>query len=210
MAVQIDRRDEFIKTLGHIERIATKVAGSLGRGGVFTFPDHHKISEGLFLSAWTHWEEFIRLLLVDDLSEDPAGFVRKDVRKFRVKGAPRRIAERVLFHPDHPQMFVGWDYGLVKSRADDFLPANHRFCTPLPRAAELELLKRIRNAIAHKSDRAWESFRNLTKNPPFSLQSRQLRGLTVGRFLSAHQWNNQHVLNESVQIHLDNANHLVP
>lgn len=210
MTVQTNRRDEFIATLDHIESVATKVAGARGRRGIFTFPDHHKICEGLFLSAWTHWEELIRLLMIDDLSEEPAGFVRKDVRTFRVKGAPRRIAERILFHPDHPQRFVEWDYEIVKSRADEFLPANHRFSTALPRAAELQILKRIRNAIAHKSDKAWGNFRNLATGPPFSLTSRQLKGLTVGRFLSAHQWQNKLVLNECIQIHRDNAAHLVP
>ena len=115
MTVQVYHRDEFIDTLNHLESVAGKVAGALGPGGVFTFPDHHKLSEGLFLSAWTHWEEFIRLLLIDDLAEERNGFVRKDVRQFRVKGAPRRIAERILFHPDHPERYVEWDFGLVKS-----------------------------------------------------------------------------------------------
>jgi len=209
MTTQSDHRDEFIATLDHLVSVATKVAGALGRGGVFTFPDHHKISEGLFLSAWTHWEEFIRLLLIDDLAEDPAGFVRKDIRRFRVKGAPRRIAERVLFHPDHPERFVEWDFGLVKSRADSFLPPKHRFAAALPRAADLEKLKRIRNAIAHKSDRAWSSFRCLVTEAPFSLESRQLRGLSVGRFLSSHDWNHHRVLDESFVVLRQNALHLV-
>jgi len=90
MSTQSDHRDEFLATLRHITSISGKVAGSLGQNRLFTFPDHHKLAEGLFLSAWTHWEEFIRVLLVDDLAEDPAGFVRADVRKFRVKGALNR------------------------------------------------------------------------------------------------------------------------
>jgi hypothetical protein len=182
----------------------------LGRGGVFSFPDHHKLSEGLFLSSWTYWEEFIRLLLIDDLAGEPMGFVRKDVRLFRVKGAPRRIAERVLFHPDHPDRFVEWDFALVKSRADNLLPANHRFTVPLPRETDLEKLKRMRNAIAHKSDRAWSSFRKLVTQPPFSLNVNQLKGLTVGRFLTSHQWNNNKVLDECFLLHRQHALHLVP
>jgi len=157
VTTQQDHRDEFISTIDHLEAVAGKIAGLLGRGGTLTFPDHHKLSERLFLSAWTHWEEFIRQLIIDDLSVDPAGFVRKDVRAFRLKGAPRRIAERILYHPDHPQRFVEWDCGMVKARADTFLPANHQFTRALPRNDDLEKMKRIRNAIAHKSDRAWES-----------------------------------------------------
>lgn len=210
MTIQEDHRDEFVATIDHLEAVAGKIAGLLGRGGVLTFPDHHKLSEGLFLSAWTHWEEFIRQLVIDDLSEDPSGFVRKDVKAFRLKGAARRIAERILFHPDHPQRFVEWDYGLVKARADTFLPANHRFAANLPRNGDLERMKRIRNAIAHKSDRAWESFRNLVSNQPFALTGNQRKGLTVGRFLVAHRWNGQPVLMETFAVHRTHARHLVP
>ncbi len=210
MTIQEKHRDDFVATINHLDAVAHKIAGLVGHGRPLTFPDQHKLSEGLFLSAWTHWEEFIQQLITDDLSEEPTGFVRKDVKEFRVKGAPRRIAERILFHPDHPQKFVEWDYGLVKTRADTFLPANHRFTRPLPRHDDLEKMKRIRNAIAHKSDRAWESFRNLISQPPFNLTSYQRKGLTVGRFLVAHRWNGQSVLTETLAIHRAHAQHLVP
>lgn len=210
MTVQEDHRDSFIRTVDHLEAICGKIASLLGRRGTLTFPDHHKLSEGLFLSAWTHWEEFIRELIVDDLAEDARGFVRKDVRTFRVKGAPRRISEKILFHPDHPQKFVEWDIGLVKARADALLPASHRFASALPRASDLEKLKRMRNAIAHKSDRAWDSFKSLVIDTPFNLTPKQRQGLTVGRFLTSHNWNGQSVIREALAIHRINANHLVP
>ena len=210
MAVQNDRRQDFVRTLDHLEAIASKLSELLGPKGALTFPDHHKLSEGLFLSAWTHWEEFIRLLLVDDLATQPAGFVLRDVRTFRVKGAPRRMAERVLFHPDHPQKFVEWDFGLVKSRADTFLSAGHRVAAALPRQADLDILKRVRNAIAHESDRAWESFLRLVSDPPFNLQANQRKALTVGRFLTSHNWNAHSILLESLDIHRTHTMHLVP
>ncbi|WP_129590245.1 hypothetical protein [Roseovarius nitratireducens] len=209
MATQEDRRDDFLQSLSHLRSIAAKLGGMLGPQGALTFPDHHKLSEGLFLSAWTQWEEFIRLLLIDDLAMEPSGFVQKDVTKFRVKGAPRRMAERILFHPDHPQRFVEWDFGQVRSRADTFLPLGHRFAAPLPRQGDLDKLKRVRNAIAHKSDRARESFLSLVSNAPFNLQPNQRRGLTVGRFLTSHQWNGHSVLHESLRIHHAHAMHLV-
>ncbi len=209
MTIQEDHKNEFIQTIDHLDGVASKIAGLLGRVGTLTFPDHHKLSEGLFLSAWTHWEEFIRELITDDLSEDPHGFVRRDVRTFRVKGAPRRLAERILTDPD-PQKFVEWDYGFVKMRADTFLSAGHRFTAALPRAEDLEKMKRIRNAIAHKSDRAWDSFRNLVRAPPFGLAPNQLKGLTVGRFLVSHSWNGHPALMETFEVHRANASHLVP
>jgi|GEM_PF-1392672 len=210
MTAQEKHRDAFVRTIEHLDVIYGKVDGLWGKGKTLTFPDVHKLSEGLFLSAWTHWEEYIRQLLVEDLADEPKGFVRKDVRKFRVKGAPKRIAERVLFHPDHPQKFVEWDFSFVKSRADNFLPQNHRFATTLPRGADLDKLKRVRNAIAHKSDRAWESFKGLVIDQPFCLTGKQRKGLTVGRFLTSHDWNGQRVLKETLAIHRANARHLVP
>lgn len=209
MTAQEKHRDDFIKTIDHIAAVAGKISGLRGRGGVLTFPDHHKLSEGLFLSAWTHWEELVRELLIDDLSEDPNGFVQKDISKFRVKGAPHRLAERILFHPDHPNRFVEWDYISAKNRAETFLSAGHRFTT-LPRESDLELMKRIRNAIAHKSDRAWESFLKLVCEQPFNLTSKQRSGLTVGRFLTSHNWGAQPALMETFAIHRANAQHLVP
>ena len=203
-------RSDFIDTVNHLESIAGKIGGLLGRNGVLTFPDHHKLSEGIFLSGWTYWETFLRKLIIEDLASDLGGFVQKDVTKFRVKGAPRRIAERVLQHPDHPKFFVDWDYGVVKDRADSLLSSRHRFTGPLPRRDELEKMKRIRNAIAHKSDRAWESFLKLVKEPPFSLHPHQRQGLTVGRFLTSHQWNGNRVMQECLAVHRQNALHLVP
>jgi predicted neuraminidase len=182
----------------------------LGRGGALTFPDQHKLTEGLFLSAWTQWEEFIRRLLIEDLADDPQGLVKREVSKFRTSGAPRRIAERVLFHPDHPNRFVEWDVGLVRSRANTFLSAHHRFSVQLPRETDLEKLARIRNAIAHRSDKAWASFRKLVADPPFLMTPQQCKGLTVGRFLCATQWNGNPALNESLTIHRVNAQALVP
>lgn len=209
MSLQERRRDDFVVTIDHILRIESKVSNSLGPNGTFSFPDQHKIYEGLFLSAWTHWEEVLRLVLVDDLSENPNGLVQKSVRNFRTKGAPRRLAERILFHPDHPQKFVEWDFDIVKSRADQFLPQNHRFSTQLPRASDVSKLKRIRNAVAHKSDRARESFLNLVADPPFSLTPPQKKGITVGRFLATQQWNGNITLVEACQLLKQNVNHLV-
>ena len=210
MTAQSDHRDEFIATLDHLVVVYGKVAGSLGKNGLFTFPDHHKLAEGLFLSAWSHWEEFTQALLIADLSNDAGGFILANVNKFRLKRGPQRFAEKILYHPDHPNTFVNWDYGLVKSRADNLLSSGHRFSTALPRGADLEKMKRIRNAVAHKSDRAWESFRSLVRDAPFSLTAKQMKGITVGRFLVSHNWNTSRVITECFSIHRQNATHLVP
>lgn len=71
-------------------------------------------------------------------------------------------------------------------------------------------MKRIRNAVAHKSDRAWDSFKLLVRAAPFSLTAKQMKGITVGRFLVSHNWNSNRVILECFSIHRDNAMHLVP
>ena len=134
-----DLRNEFKATLYHLDSIAEKLRNNSGNGKAFSFPDLHKLSEGIFLSSWTHWEEVTRSLLIHDLATDQNGFLLKDVRKFRIKGAPYNYAETLLNHPDAPTKYVEWDYGTVKNRAKRYLGSGHRFGT-LSRASDLELI----------------------------------------------------------------------
>ena len=210
MSPQEKRKKEFSNTVSHILRIEGKISNSLGPGGAFSFPDQHKIYEGLFLSAWTHWEEFLRDVVIDDLSEDKNGVLLKGIKKFRTKGSPRRLAERILLHPDHPKKFVEWDLNIIKNRADRLLSGNHRFGIQLSRASDIPKLKRIRNAVAHKNDRARESFLKLVSDPPFGLLANQRKGITVGRFLSTQNWNGNIVLVEACKLLEKSADELVP
>jgi len=204
-------RDRYFVTLDHIEQAYAKVIGNVGPGHVFAFPDVHKLTEGLFLSAWTYWEGFLRDLLSLDLARDPKGILRREVRVFRTKNASYRLAERILNHPDHPDHFVEWsDYSVVVRRADEFLGKGHRFTSSLPQREDIVKLKRIRNAIAHKSDKAWVSFIGLASGPPFLVGAGQRKGITPGRFLYAHQWNGTSVMQNSLAILRAAALSLVP
>lgn len=209
METPAEIRDNFLDTIAHLKTVTEKVKQNSGNGKIFNFPDSHKLAEGLFLKAWTHWEEFIRSLLIIDLATTKKGRLAKEIKKFRTKNAPFRLAELILNHPDNPDKHVEWDYSNVKSRASTFLVAGHRFESTLPPSGELEKMKRIRNAIAHKSDKAWESFRKLVTESPFNLQTKQMRGLTVGRFLIAHKWLEKTVLQDALGFFEKNANHLV-
>jgi len=205
-------RDEFLGTLTHIGGVLTKVTHNCGPRGFLSPPDLHKLAEGLFLSAWTHWEQFTHYLLVEDLATNPTSKLHRGVRQFRTAGASWRLANQMLSHPDHPQKFVEWsDYAAVLSRANEFLGAGNRFAaTPLPRRGDLELLKRVRNAIAHRSDRAWESFLSLCRAAPFSIPPARMKGITPGRFLVANTWNGQTVLRDALSLLEGAARHLVP
>jgi hypothetical protein len=94
--------------------------------------------------------------------------------------------EFMLLRPDHPNTFVNWDYGLVKTRAETFLNSGYRFTNALARADDLEKMKRIRNAVAHKRDRAWDSYKRLVLDAPFSLTTKQMKRITFRRFLVSH------------------------
>lgn len=136
MKTQTQVRDDFKKTLDHIDTVYSKLQSNTGRGRAFSFADAHKLAEGLLLSAWTHWEEFLRELLLIDVASDSSSALCSEVRKFRVKGGPLRVAERMINHPDHPEKYVNWDFDIVKSRADALLPASHRFTVTLANAGE--------------------------------------------------------------------------
>ena len=121
------------------------------------------------------------------------------------------MAERVVNHPDAPNAFADWsDYSLVATRADQFLAAGHRFVRPLPQNGDIVMIKRIRNAIAHKSDRAWNSFIGLVSDAPFSLTPNARRGITPGRFLYSHMWSNHRVMKNSLIVLRAAANAIVP
>jgi len=205
-------RDDFLRTLAHIGSVLTKVTQNSGPNGILSAPDLHKLAEGLFLSTWTHWEQFTHYLLVEDVATAASSKLHRGVRQFRTGGAAWRLANQLLSHPDHPQKFIEWsDYASVVSRANEFLGAGNRFAaTPLPRRNDLELLKRVRNAVAHRSDRAWSGFVSLCRNPPFSIQPNTMRGITPGRFLVTHIWNGQPVLRDAISMLDGAAWHLVP
>jgi hypothetical protein len=209
---QEDLRDDFLDTLTHIAGIWAKVSQNSGPRGILSAPDLHKISEGLFLSAWTHWEQFTHYLLVEDVATVPASKLHHSVRQFRTSGAAWRLANQLLSHPDHPQKFIEWsDYGTIISRANEFLGAGNRFAiAPLPRRNDLELLKRVRNAVAHRTDRAWLSFLSLCRGAPFLIPPGGMRGITPGRFLATHSWNGHPVLRETITLLEAAARHLVP
>jgi hypothetical protein len=205
-----DSKVEIQNTLNHLRGVFNRLQAQSGRHRPFTFPDAHKLTEGLMLSVWTHWEEFIQEILVIDLATDTDGFLKKDVKAFRTKGAPLRYAEKILNHPDSPDKYIEWDYRSVQKRANNYLSNGHRYPNALARQNDIDNLKRIRNGIAHKGDKAWESFIKVVKAAPFNLSGTQLRGITVGRFAFGNQWNGKCVLIESIDIIEACVNELVP
>lgn len=220
-------RDEFIKSIAHIRAATTRVIQNSGPRGALTAPDSHKIAEGLFLSAVTHWEEFCQALLVLDIAVSAKSALRKEVRKFRTANAPQRLAELLMTHVDHPNGFHDWsDFSKICARADAYLPANHRFAPPppvppapnppqstaLPKAVvdDLAKFKRIRNAVAHKTDKAWDNFMRLVSQAPFNMAPAQRRGITPGRFLVSQQWSGNIAIHHTFNTLENAARLLVP
>ena len=205
-------RDDFLRAIDHIRDVLTKVTANCAPGGFLAEADIHTIAEGLLLAAFTHWEQFTRYLLIGDVAHSPSSQLHRDVQQFHDPEAPERLAIRILQHPDHPQKFVEWsNYTEVVSRANELLGAGNRFAaSPLPRRNDLDLIKAVRNAIAHRSDKAWTRFLNLCGDPPFSIPPAQITGITPGRFLVGHDWNGQPVLKDTIGMLEASAKHLVP
>lgn len=211
MRTPAEIRDEYIDSLKHIDSAYGKICGQVGRGHLLSFPDIHKLSEGLFLSALTYWEALCRDLMVTDLATVNAGALLSEIKKFRTKNAPYRLAERMLNHPDHPDKFVEWSsFESIVSRANEFLGPEHRYVLTAVEKQDLAKIKKIRNAIAHKSDKAWDNFSSLIRGAPFNLTGIQCRGVTPGRFIYAHQWGGVSVMKKTLVVLENAARTLVP
>lgn len=209
---QTNLRDDFLKVLQHIDDVLTKVTTSASGQGALAPADLYTVAEGLFLYAWTHWEQFTHNLLVEDLATISTGRLHMDVVQFTSADAPRRLANQLLSHPDHPQRFIEWsDYSFVESRANEFLGQGNRFAAqPLPRRSDLDLLKRVRNAVAHRSDKAWMSFERLCQDPTSAIPANAISGITPGRFLVDFQRNGRPIIQDAIMMLEAAARHLVP
>src|SRR5579863_1817077 len=123
----IEIRDGFLASLDHVEAVRVKLTALYGRGKPLNFPDHHKLAEGLLLSAWTHWEEFLRELFTVDLAIEPNSALRKEIKKFRTKNACFRLAESMVGHPDENKWIEWSEFANVATRADLLLGQANRF-----------------------------------------------------------------------------------
>lgn len=203
MQPPLQLRTDLIKSVTHIRDVSNKIRANSGPHKPLTAPDSHKIAEGLFLSGVAHWEEFCQALLTSDLALQSTSALRKDVRLFKSNAARDRLAEIVVSHLDHPNGFYNWsEFSKIHSRALSLLGTTNRFnvvMQPVPPGTEpknqpalsafandLTDFKVIRNAIAHKNDKAWEAFIRLVKRAPYSLTASQRKGITPGRFVIAH------------------------
>lgn len=206
-----DLKSDALKTIDHIESVFAKVTDNCGRGKAFLLPDTNRLVEGLFLSLWAKWEDFTRELLLLDLAFSSDSVLQKDVKGYRTILVPYRLSELIINHPDFPKRYIEWsDFDTVKSRAVALLGNSCRFNRSTINFQNLTLLRLIRNAVAHKSDKARDQFLTLVKNPPFSLTNNQRKALTVGRFLNTSVWNGTVVFTQTITIIRDNINILVP
>ncbi len=206
-------RDRLLRTLQHVGSAFGKLVENSGPRKPLSPPDLHKTTEGLFLSAWTYWEQFLRELFILDLATDPNSKLLKEVkaRGFRRKRSNLRLAEMLVDHPDDDK-WVDWSsIDVVRNRAAILIGSEHRFMYLSQHQLDaIRQLKRIRNAVAHRSDKAWSDFRRMVRNPPFSLSPNSMKGITPGRFLAAHQVGGQAVFSYSIGVLRQAASTLVP
>ncbi len=204
-------RDALHDTLAHVQSAFDKIEKNAGRGKTFTFPDLHKTSEGLFLSGWTYWEQFLRRLLTLELAQSGAGTLRRAVKEFKKQSAAFDLAEAMVGHPDEDRWVEWSSIAVVLERAESFLGSTNRFvCLTQAQKDAINRLKRVRNAVAHKSDKAWTDFKLTVQKPPYSLAPNSMQGLTVGRFLAAHRANGVLVFRDCIGTLKSACDTLVP
>jgi hypothetical protein len=162
MSTQTDLRKSLVDSLDHVDAAFGRLQKALGKGKPLEFPDVHKTSEGLFLSAWASWEWFVRELMITDLVSDKRGFLLRRATAIRSSRATRELAVRVLGHPDEDAWIEWASMERVVDRADALLGSGHRFAALDPLKPGVNQLRKIRNAVAHKSDKAWEDFRTVS------------------------------------------------
>ena len=206
-------RSNFEGTLNHVTSAFGKLVANAGNGRALTFPDLHKTTEGLFLSAWTYWEQFLRELFIYELATDPKGLLCNEIKAsgFRLQQSHLRLARLLADHPDEDKWVEWSNIDVVKARADTLLDTNHKFSSLTGNLlGEVRRLRKIRNAIAHKSDQAWEAFRVLVQKPPYRLVKTSMQGLTTGRFLSSHKVGPVTIFEHSVRVLQTAAATVVP
>lgn len=203
MQTALQLRTDLVTTIAHLRSVSIKVRANSGPKKALSAPDSHKIAEGLFLSVVTHWEEFCQALIISDLALHASSSLRKDVSSFKSGAARDRVAEMIATHIDHPNAFYDWsDFSKIHSRSIALLRVPNRFNVVVPATppavgtknqsslsaftTDLTDFKIIRNAIAHKSDKAWDAFMRLVLRAPYGLTTSQRRGITPGRFVIAH------------------------
>ena len=198
-------RDETLDSIKHSCEAFTKVFDNSGKDKVFNFPETHKIANGLYLSIWTKWEEFCRQLLILELAENPDSVLRKRVKEFRSKKSAILLAKRVTEHLDHPNNFNTWhDFETLLKRARKLVGDDNAFKRSQINKSELKYIFKIRNAIAHASDKAKSDFLSLLARPPFNLTPQQKQGISTGRLLCTRGVLNPKKKNETVLISIAN------
>jgi hypothetical protein len=154
--------------------------------------------------------------LILELAENESSIVLQRVKKFRTKKSAFILANSLIEHIDHPDNFNTWhDFEKLQRRARKMVGDNNDFRNSGIDKSKLRYIYKIRNAIAHSSDKAKTDFLKLLSQSPFNLSQQQKQGITAGRLLCTQRILNPTNLQETVfisiaNILMDNIRLLVP
>jgi hypothetical protein len=177
--------NEFKRTLRDCERLASdadkwSVPGSkphISRNRA------ESMIELAYLRGYLAWEVFLEESFVLYSMGLKAPRQRRPPPRYTFPPS-RELAKRWL---REGRDYAKWDAPAVLLRAERYFQKGEPFQTPLrSRQSTLQEAKTIRNAIAHESDKAWDSFVGLARResggalPP---------NVTVGKFLTAPKQN---------------------
>jgi len=159
---------------------------SMGKGKLFNITETNKLSIGLYLTLWTTWENFCRELFVIELAESPESIICSRVKKFRNIRSAEQIAQKMAEHIDHPSSFFDWhDFAKIIERSKLYIGDTNVFTQSGIDKSKLKTLFKIRNRIAHNSDKAKDDFIKIITGPPFELGAQKRQGMSPGSLLCA-------------------------
>lgn len=168
--------DEFKKQISNAINLLDKIERS---PKVLYQPQVDLIFELAFLKIFIAWEQFLE----DTFARYMCGASSLSGKK-PTRNATARYLDHALSIIYGGQPYADWtSVDIVVDRANRFFDKGEPYTTPLQSATkELRDMRRIRNHIAHHSNKSREDFNKLL----VSIYGFRPQGMTAGRFLRRH------------------------
>ncbi len=149
-----------------------------GRFRTIQQPRIWKIHEMAFLGMFLAWEDFLEASFIRFM----CGAITRNRYKPRLYVAPTNMDHALKFFVVKPREYVEWASSQqVIERAEMVFRDGEPYKSAIrPSITDLDHMKQIRNAIAHRSGTAWDKFESTARR----LLGSRPRGLTPGMFLT--------------------------
>jgi len=163
----------FSKSVSNLETTRVKMEQLLMAAQI-QIPDIERVYAGLFLDMFTHFESILETLFLGLLAGDLYSPTQNIVRLATI--TPRPITRDIVFNW---RAYIDWIPYTEKTipLANNYFQNGLPFTVPSkPQMANLRDYHTIRNALAHKSKSAHDSFQNMIASLPLLPQQKTPAG----------------------------------